>query len=325
MNRAVGILSGLSRPYRLALTTDYNERVRTVAKRLSSNVNGQRQKDDSPSTKEISIRPRRLDMSRTPSVLNREPWSEAILDDDVSSIIRIVPKSFSYYMANTFHADIMLELRGLTRKYASLPKVQSGERKFLSRQDYKAMDPQQRTRPTEYNELLVILKDLARIRPDLMPQEVAIAIRRFEIESKATLPDIANRKIDEFGRAYGHGKRKDAAASVWVVRGEGQILVNGKPITEIFKRQIDRERALYPLTVIGGGLEYNIFIIVKGGGLSGQSGAVALALSRALQQYNPHLGPILIKANCLFQDLRIVERKKPGKKKARKSPQWVKR
>ncbi len=135
----------------------------------------------------------------------------------------------------------------------------------------------------------------------------------------------AKPKLDALGRAYGTGRRKDAVARVWLKPGKGQIVVNGRVQDEYFKRQTQRLVLNQPFLVIGRLNEFDVMCTVTGGGLSGQAGAVRHGISRALLNFDPLLRKDLKKAGMLTRDSRIVERKKVGKHKARRSKQWAKR
>lgn len=132
-------------------------------------------------------------------------------------------------------------------------------------------------------------------------------------------------KLDAKGRAYGTGRRKDAVARVWVQRGSGKITVNDKDVTQYFARGTQRLIINQAFEVTSRGGQFDVIAVVAGGGLSGQAGAVRHGLSRALTNFEPGLRASLKAAGFLTRDSRIVERKKYGKHKARKSTQWVKR
>ena len=155
------------------------------------------------------------------------------------------------------------------------------------------------------------------------------------VEGKvATLPvdsdtenvsEIVEPKIDEHGRAYATGKRKNAIARVWLKPGSGKIMVNGREVETYFARPVLRMIINQAFTVSDRVGQYDITASVTGGGLSGQAGAVRHGLSRALTYFEPSLRPALKKAGFLTRDSRIVERKKYGRAKARKSYQFSKR
>jgi small subunit ribosomal protein S9 len=130
---------------------------------------------------------------------------------------------------------------------------------------------------------------------------------------------------DKLGRAYATGKRKDAVARVWIKPGTGKVVVNGKPMAEYFARPVLQMILAQPFTVAGVAGQFDVMATVAGGGLSGQAGAVKHGVSKALQLYDPTLRAALKAAGFLTRDSRVVERKKYGKAKARKSFQFSKR
>ncbi|KPQ09310.1 MAG: SSU ribosomal protein S9 RpsI [Saliniramus fredricksonii] len=132
-------------------------------------------------------------------------------------------------------------------------------------------------------------------------------------------------KLDAHGRAYATGKRKDAIARVWIKPGSGKISVNGRELAVYFARPVLRMIMNQPLQLTNRVDQYDIQVTVKGGGLSGQAGAVRHGLSKALTYYEPELRAILKKEGFLTRDSRIVERKKYGRAKARRSFQFSKR
>ncbi|MFH1158725.1 MAG: 30S ribosomal protein S9 [Pseudomonadota bacterium] len=131
--------------------------------------------------------------------------------------------------------------------------------------------------------------------------------------------------LDAKGRAYGTGRRKDAVARVWVSRGSGKIVVNERDVVQYFARGTQRLVINQPFELSSRTGQFDVMCIVSGGGLSGQAGAVRHGISRALVNFEPGLRAVLKKSGMLTRDSRIVERKKYGHHKARKSTQWVKR
>ena len=132
-------------------------------------------------------------------------------------------------------------------------------------------------------------------------------------------------KLDKQGRAYATGKRKNAVARVWIKPGRGQATVNGKPLDQYFARPVLRMILSQPLIVANRITQYDVTVTVAGGGLSGQAGAVRHGLAKALTHFEPELRPTLKKEGFLTRDARVVERKKYGHVKARKSFQFSKR
>ena len=132
-------------------------------------------------------------------------------------------------------------------------------------------------------------------------------------------------KRDALGRSYATGRRKNAIARVWIKPGKGEILVNGKKAPDYFARPVLRMLITQPFLVADRYNQFDVFCTVNGGGLSGQAGAVRHGISRALTLYEPDLRGILKVAGFLTRDSRVVERKKYGKAKARRSFQFSKR
>ncbi|MCA3442444.1 MAG: 30S ribosomal protein S9 [Rhodobacter sp.] len=141
--------------------------------------------------------------------------------------------------------------------------------------------------------------------------------------AQAAAPRVAVR--DALGRSYATGKRKNAVARVWIKPGSGKVLVNGKTMPEYFARPVLQMILRQPFTVAGVEGQFDVHATVTGGGLSGQAGAVKHGISKALQLYEPGLRTALKAAGFLTRDSRVVERKKYGKAKARKSFQFSKR
>ena len=138
-------------------------------------------------------------------------------------------------------------------------------------------------------------------------------------------PAPAEPKIDKQGRAYATGRRKNAIARVWIKRGTGQISINGRDITTYFARPVLQMVLQQPFETAERTGEFDVIATVVGGGLSGQAGAVRHGISRALTNFEPGLRPALKAGGFMTRDPRVVERKKYGKAKARRSFQFSKR
>ncbi|NAZ36813.1 30S ribosomal protein S9 [Rubellimicrobium sp. CFH 75288] len=162
---------------------------------------------------------------------------------------------------------------------------------------------------------------------------MADQIRSFEdlgATDAAPAPEAAAAPVrepvrDELGRSYATGKRKDATARVWIRPGSGKVTVNGKDMNAYFARPVLQMILRQPFQVAGVTGQFDVMATVAGGGLSGQAGAVKHGISKALQLYDPALRPALKAAGFLTRDARVVERKKYGKRKARRSFQFSKR
>src|SRR3989442_3042133 len=141
----------------------------------------------------------------------------------------------------------------------------------------------------------------------------------------APVPEDVQPKRDELGRSYATGKRKNAVARVWIRPGNGKIEVNGRDSPVYFARPVLRMLLNQPFVVTDRLGPFDVWCTVTGGGLSGQAGAVRHGISKALTYYEPGLRPVLKHGGFLTRDSRIVERKKYGKAKARRRPQYSKR
>lgn len=247
--------------------------------------------------------------------------------------IRTVPKYPAFFGGNPVHQDNMHEVEAILKRYASYPKrtvpVEELESSsFVSFDEYKKQcGSGVRVKEIHHKELISAVQQLRSIDLQLMPESVSEILKKFSGSSGANkIGQVKKVKtLDANGRAHGKAKRKSSKAEVWVVKGEGQIMVNGTPIVEYFPQIEDRKKIVYPFVVVEQEAKYNIFATVSGGGRMGQSEAVMYAVAKALVVHNPLLKPRLRKAGLMTSDARTVERKKPGRLKARKSPTWVKR
>ncbi len=157
-------------------------------------------------------------------------------------------------------------------------------------------------------ETIQTLEELSSLKPAAAPQ-----------------PPKYVQKLDKQGRAYATGKRKDAVARVWIKMGAGKIEINKRPVETYFARPVLRMLIQQPLVASNRQGQYDVVCTVSGGGLSGQAGAVRHGLSKALMRYEPDLRSVLKRGGFLTRDPRVVERKKYGRAKARRSFQFSKR
>lgn len=148
-------------------------------------------------------------------------------------------------------------------------------------------------RAAKYHRVLDLLQRLNRIHPSVMPPQLkdAMEIYKRDIDPYAVVrkPSI----IDADGKAFGIGRRKSSSAKVYLIQGEGEVLVNGKSINTVFGRVHDRESALWPLKATGRLDKYNVWALVKGGGTTGQAEAITLGAAKALLIFEPTLKPAL--------------------------------
>ncbi|KAF2462025.1 ribosomal protein S5 domain 2-type protein [Lineolata rhizophorae] len=241
--------------------------------------------------------------------------------------LRIVPASPSYFTARPNFTDDLLRLRQVLRRYEALPLAPPGSApkvawKTFGQYKGTSMEP---VKVSRYNLILDVLKRLNQIHPSLVPEEVTEELSKFKrhVDPHAYKPPPP--QLDQWGRAMSVGKRKSSVARVWLVEGEGEVLVNNKTLAQAFARVHDRESAIWPLKVTQRIDKYNVWALVHGGGTTGQAEALTLAVAKAMLTHEPLLKPVLRRAGCITRDPRRVERKKPGKLKARKMPAWVKR
>ncbi|KAK3169399.1 hypothetical protein OEA41_008782 [Lepraria neglecta] len=240
---------------------------------------------------------------------------------------RVVPASPSYFTGRPDSTDNYLNLLALLRRYQTLPTVppaQAPRVAWRTVTQYRLLVGEP-VRASKYHKIVEVLQRLNRIHPSVIPLDLSQAM---EIYKRDVDPYAVKKKpaiIDEDGRAYGVGRRKSSSAKVYLVQGEGEVLVNGKSINNVFGRIHDRESALWALKATGRMDKYNVWALVTGGGSTGQAEAITLGAAKALMVFEPALKPALRRAGCVTRDPRRVERKKPGHVKARKMPAWVKR
>ena len=208
---------------------------------------------------------------------------------------RIIPTSPSYFTTFPEYTDDLVHLEYLSKKFSAVPSLTPAA---APRVTWKTLG-QYRTQvrelvsPSKYNKVVRALQQLNRIHPALMPPEVK---RQIEIHRRAIDP-LANKaapgEIDEFGRAQAQGRRKSSRATVFLVEGEGEVLINGKNLAEAFGRIHDRESAIWALKATGRTDKYNIWATVHGGGTTGQAESITLAVAKALMVHEPALKPAL--------------------------------
>lgn len=261
---------------------------------------------------------------------------------------RSVPATPSYFSRSPQFNDMYIRVSNLLTKYHHLPTVASNEAPLMPWTKLDEMRAQmgESIKSSHYSKVMRVAKRLNLIEPSLRPTEVKIALEQFvrDIDPHSNVPTPVT--IDRFGRAIGVGKRKASTARAFVVEGTGEVLINGKTLNDAFGRVHDRESAVWALTATERLDKYNVWALVEGGGTTGQAEAITLAVAKALLAHEPALKPALRKgkssethismfmrdqtanhliAGCITRDVRTVERKKHGHKKARKSPAWVKR
>lgn len=222
-------------------------------------------------------------------------FSKATLPPPSPAHARIVPASPSYFTGRPQFTDDLLSLQNLLRRYQRLPTVEPGQ---APRVAWKTVTQYRLTvgepvRSAKYHIILEILKRLNQILPEMMPKELREAMQHYkrDVDPYANVPNPGT--IDEDGRAYGVGRRKSSSAKVYLVQGDGEVLVNGKSINAVFGRVHDRESALWALKSTGRMNNYNVWALVTGGGTTGQAESVMLGAAKALMVHEPMLKPAL--------------------------------
>lgn len=212
--------------------------------------------------------------------------------------VRIVPASSSYFTAKPNFTDNILGLRSLLAQYQHLPVSERGEapiRKWINHKQYQRSAGAEPVKSSSYGTMSKILKRLNYIHPLLMPNEVFEALNKYSQlrapSGNTTKPII----LDEFGRAKAVGRRKESSAKVYLVEGEGDILINGKSLTQSFARIHDRESVIWPLKATQRTDKYNVWALVNGGGTTGQAEALTLGIAKALIAHEPLLKTALRK------------------------------
>lgn len=247
--------------------------------------------------------------------------------------LRVVPTLNTFYGGNPVHEDNLNNLNRIIRKYINLPTKVIDDKdsqfsRFLTFEEYQAQcQSGTRLRFKHHKELTTLLQRLRSIDRELMPKEVIDVLKSFT-SAKGESSKAAEEKVktlDAFGRSFTIGNRKRSEAHVYLVKGEGQVIVNGESLTHYFPKDTDRKKIAYPFQVVEQEGQFNIFAEVRGGGITGQIEAIMYGIAKGLVVHNPLFKSRLHKAGLMTRDTRKVERKKPGKVKARKAPTWVKR
>lgn len=215
---------------------------------------------------------------------------------------RIVPASPSYFSGLPRFVDHVLNLESMQARYAALPMLAAGDAPrmaWLKLKQFREYVGEQ-VPVKKYKTLIKILHRLNRIQPEMVPLEVRTVLDSFLRPGNPYAITREVPELDENGKARAKGKRKESTAVVHLVEGEGEVLVNGKSIVEAFPRVHDRESALWALRSTQRMDKYNAWVTVRGGGVTGQTEAVTLAIARALMVHEPGLKPMLRKGKSSY-------------------------
>ncbi|KAI9847810.1 MAG: 37S ribosomal protein S9, mitochondrial [Sclerophora amabilis] len=209
--------------------------------------------------------------------------------------LRIVPESPSYFTTKPEFTDDLLALQDLLRRNEILPTVPAAHAprvawKTMSQYRLGVAEP---VKASRYSKIVRILQRLNLIHQSVMPDEVKDALDRYKRDMNPFENVARPQTIDQYGRSVGAGRRKSSTARVWLVEGEGEVLINGKTLMNAFPRIHDRESAIWALKTTQRIDKYNVWALVKGGGTTGQAEALTLGLAKALIVHEPLLKPAL--------------------------------
>lgn len=212
---------------------------------------------------------------------------------------RTIPATPSYFSREPQFNDLYIRISTLLTRYHHLPTVSTGDAPHVPWTKLEEMRSQmgEPIKASHYQKVLRVAKRLNLIEPSLQPAEVKIALQEFARDVNPFLNMPSPIAIDKFGRAIAVGKRKASTARAFVVEGTGEVLVNGKPLNEAFGRVHDRESAVWALTATERLDKYNVWVLVEGGGTTGQAEAITLAVAKALVAHEPALKTALRKGN----------------------------
>ncbi|KAH7166195.1 ribosomal protein S5 domain 2-type protein [Dactylonectria macrodidyma] len=264
--------------------------------------------------------------SSTPEQIGSEPSPISLPFSGVKHA-RAVPISPSYFSREPQFNDLYIAISRLLTKYHHLPTLPPNE---VPQTPWVKVDELRSKlgepiKSAHFAKVMRVAKRLNMIEPSLFPKEVKIALDEFKRDFDPASNVASVGVVDPLGRAVATGKRKESTARAWVVEGTGEVLVNGKTLSQAFGRIHDRESAIWALQATQRLDKYNVWALVEGGGTTGQAEALTLAVAKALVIHEPALKTALRRAGCITRDPRTVERKKHGHLKARKMPAWVKR
>lgn len=247
--------------------------------------------------------------SRYRAIAAPEIGSQLASSTERSPTVRVVPASPSYFTGKPDFTDELLSLQALLRKYETLPVLQPAQAprvawKTLVQYRLVVGEP---VGAAKYHRIIEILQRLNRIHPALIPPQVKLAMERYKRDTNPFDNRPKPRTIDRYGRATGTGRRKTSTARVWLVEGNGEVLINGRNLVSALPRVHDRESALWALKATERLDKYNVWALVDGGGTTGQAEALTLGVARALLVHEPMLKPALRrgKSHLLSAELRM--------------------
>ncbi|CAG8663896.1 7540_t:CDS:2 [Cetraspora pellucida] len=208
------------------------------------------------------------------------------------------PASLSYFTAKPHYNDLLIHLDELFEKYRNSPKLERDKNSptLWMLKDHLGSELGLKLKSNHYRNITRKLNRLDLVVPESAPKLHSFLelFRRIDLEKKKKELE-ANKTPNRYGVTYAVGRRKEAAAQVWLVEGDGKVFVNSVPVADYFSLLKDRETVLYPLYLTDSLNKYNVWVKVKGGGTSGQAGAIAHGITRNLIIHDPSLKPDLRK------------------------------
>ncbi|KAF9374415.1 37S ribosomal protein S9, mitochondrial [Podila verticillata] len=273
-------------------------------------------------------------MAFTPRLLSSSSLSIRHMSSTVSEVetpingyhalngFQLKPESPSYFTTNPVYNELIVNLDATYRQCrpTAKPSKDAMRPNWLGKDALAQAVGVDSLKTSQYRLIVSKLNQLATLTP--RPASVEIMFAQFAKTQEQLSQKAKPRVVDHLGRALATGRRKEASASVYVVEGEGHVLVNGQDAATYFKKSQDRDALLKPLGVTDLVGKYNVWALVQGGGTTGQAEAISLGIAKALMTHTPELKPTLRRAGCITRDMRVVERKKPGQYGARKKFQW---
>ncbi|KAF9430909.1 37S ribosomal protein S9, mitochondrial [Podila epigama] len=235
---------------------------------------------------------------------------------------QVKPESPSYFTTNPVYNELIVNLDAMYRQVRPVakPSKESDRPNWLGRDALAEAIGVSTLKTSQHRLVISKLNQLATLTP--RPARIAELFVKFSKSEEQMAQKAKPRVVDHLGRALATGRRKEASASVYVVEGDGHVMINGQDVATYFKKSQDRDSLLKPFTVTDLVGKYNVWALVQGGGTTGQAEAISLGVAKALMTHLPELKPRLRKAGCITRDMRVVERKKPGQYGARKKFQW---
>jgi small subunit ribosomal protein S9 len=220
----------------------------------------------------------------------------------VGEAARVVPASPSYFTTSPRFNDHVLRLTKIMHDHEHLPTIPSDQAPrilFVNLATFRSTIDE-KIGAAKYSRLLQYLRRLNQIDPNLRPKIVQNVLEEFRRPGSADIIPPRPKFIDQYGRAMGVGRRKASVARVQLIEGTGEILINGKSISEVFPRLHDRESLVWPLKVTDRLDKYNVFAMVSGGGATGQAESITLGMANALMVHEPALKPTLRKGKHIW-------------------------